>query len=47
LLIILIIVVAMRSIGTPRLTYLKVSKLFGSEGAIGVNKLGLGLIKLL
>jgi hypothetical protein len=37
----------MRSIGTPYLTHLKVSKLFGGEGVVGVNKLALGLIKLL
>jgi hypothetical protein len=37
----------MRNIGTPRLTQLKVSKLFDGEGAIGVNKLSLSLIKLL
>jgi hypothetical protein len=37
----------MRSIGTPCLTHLKVSKLFGSEGPVGVNKLGFYLIKLL
>jgi hypothetical protein len=37
----------MWSIGTPCLTHLKVSKLFGGEGPIGVNKLGFCLIKLL
>jgi hypothetical protein len=45
--IILIVDVAMRSIGTPCLTHLKVSKLFGSERPVGVNKLGFYLIKLL
>jgi hypothetical protein len=47
LIIILVIVVAMRSIGTHCLSHLKVSNLFSSEGDVGINKLGLGLIKLL
>jgi hypothetical protein len=37
----------MRSIKTPYLTHLKVSKLFGGEGPIGVSKLDFCLIKLL
>jgi hypothetical protein len=45
--IILIVVVAIRSIGTSCLTHLKVSKLFGGEGPVGVNKLDFCLIKLL
>jgi hypothetical protein len=37
----------MRSIGTPCLNHMKVSKLFDGEGPVGVNKLGFCLIKLL
>jgi hypothetical protein len=37
----------MRTIENPRLTHLKVCKLFGGEGVVGVNKLDLSLIKLL
>jgi hypothetical protein len=37
----------MRSIGTSCLTHLKVSKLFGGEGPVGVNKLDFFLIKLM
>jgi hypothetical protein len=37
----------MRSIGTPCPSHLKVSKLFGSEGPVQINKLDLCLIKLL
>jgi hypothetical protein len=47
LIIILVVVFSMRSIGTPCLTHLKVHKLFDVEGAVGVNKLGLSLFKLL
>jgi hypothetical protein len=37
----------MRSIGTSYLTHLKVSKLFGGEESVGVNKLDFCLIELL
>jgi hypothetical protein len=37
----------MRSIGTPCLTHLKVGKLLGGEGLVGLNKLDFYLIKFL
>jgi hypothetical protein len=43
----LIVVVAMRSIGIPCLTHLKVGKLFGGEEPVWVNKLGFCLIKFI